>query len=126
MIELLYLGGDSAMVIGEALRQFVPLAYLAMALYLGLEASPRKVWNWIYIMSFGVFGIASYMILNEPAYSWIPIWVTNDIWVTIVLFCILILGVLLFVAAIELQGLDSPAVALQNLYEWLCRRIFRK
>lgn len=116
---------STILVIGSALRRIVPMIYLAMALYLGLEGSPRKVWNWAYIAAFGVFGVGAYMVLNEPGYSWLPVWATNELWVVVVLVCLLIIGLLLFIAAIELQDLDTPPEAISDFYDWFCRRIFR-
>lgn len=111
------------MVLGDLLRQIVPMCYLGMALYLGLEGGHRSVLNWAYILLFGGFGVVLYMLLNEPGYGWMPMWVTHEMWLVLGLLVLLLLGAVLFLAAIELQELDPPQAWLHRRYhmvqDWL-------
>lgn len=100
-----------------ALRQIVPMFYLGAALYLGLEGGHRRIINWCYILVFGGFGVASYMLLNEPGYGWIPPWVSAEVWLIVVLIVLFLLGIMLFLAAIELQDLDPPQKWLREQYQ---------
>ena len=99
---------ETLLIVAALLSEWVPLIFLAYALYLGLEGSTLRPLNWAYIVLFGAFGTAGYMVLNKPTFDWAPLWATTEFWLSIALLVILIMGTLVFLTAIETQDLDTP------------------
>lgn len=110
--------GDILTVWGLAhiLMRAVPGIYLFMAIYIGTFGK-RTRRNLAYIILFGTFGASCYMVLNQPAYTWFPIWFTSVNWLIVALLGLLMIGVVTFLMTIEAEDVESPWVVLCHYYE---------
>lgn len=97
------------------LMRIVPGIYLFMAIYIGAFGK-RTQRNLGYIVLFGTFGASCYMVLNQPAYTWFPIWFTSVNWMIVALLGLLMIGVVTFLMAIEAEDVESPWVVLCHYY----------
>lgn len=98
---------DPYLALVDFLRLAVPGAYLFMCLYIGFVGY-TSMESWIYLITFGSFGLSSYMLLNEPDVLWIPLWITSRHWFVVSMITLLLVGVLLFITAMKSQDLDWP------------------
>lgn len=99
------------------LRQIVPLFYLFCCIYLGLEIGGRTRLK--YAMAFGLVGGIGYIVLNEPGWATGALFFTPNLWVIILLFAALILGVVLFQLVLEVEDIDGPIQRAKTAWEWV-------
>lgn len=100
------------------LQEAVPAFYIAGAIYLaalgGGHAKPQ------HLIAFSITGFGGYMLLNEPAWWFLPGWLTSAHWWIVALVGVLLLGIWLFADAIESSpGLKWPWERARDLWQWI-------
>ncbi|MDL5361336.1 hypothetical protein [Halalkalicoccus sp. NIPERK01] len=110
--------------LADVLRLTVPSFYIASLIYLAALGGghARKK----HLLVFAAAGVSGYMVLNQPAWEWVPSWITTDHWLIVALVAILVLGLLLFADAIESSSdLKWPWERVGDLWRWVKRQVTR-
>lgn len=101
------------------LRQLVPGFYILAGFYLALVPAKLR-----HSMGFSVIGVIMYIVLNEPEWFWLPVWITYNQWTIIALFSLLGLGIWLFWLTLEHENVDWPWIYAVDAWRWLRERLF--